>query len=183
MYYIQPSSSVPWILQARILEWVAIPIFSACSQPRDWTQVSHIAGRFFTIWATREAPPNPWGPCLSIVELLVGLSSPNCIHGRSIMNQLYLDFLASFTPKSLFTRWFQCSSVSLVVSELSAIKFRYFIFSCKNLKRKAASFDLFDQRIQINSAGVIGKSWNLNVESESWHFSFDALLFTLTKRT
>ena len=43
------------ILQARILEWVAMPSSKASSQPRDRTQVSHIAGRFFTVWATREA--------------------------------------------------------------------------------------------------------------------------------
>jgi len=42
------------ILQARILEWVAIPFSRGSSQPRDWTQVSCISGRFFTIWATRE---------------------------------------------------------------------------------------------------------------------------------
>ena len=36
------------ILQARILEWVAIPFSRRSSQPRDQTQVSHIAGRFFT---------------------------------------------------------------------------------------------------------------------------------------
>ena len=44
------------ILQARILEWVALPFSRGSSQPRDQTQVSHIAGRFFTNWATREAP-------------------------------------------------------------------------------------------------------------------------------
>ena len=43
------------ILQARILEWVAFPFSRASSQPRDQTQVSHIAGGFFTSWATREA--------------------------------------------------------------------------------------------------------------------------------
>ena len=42
------------ILQARILEWVAFPSFRGSSQPRDGTQVSCIAGRFFTSWATRE---------------------------------------------------------------------------------------------------------------------------------
>ena len=44
------------IFQARILEWVAIPFSSGSSQPRDRTQVSHIAGRFLTSWATRETP-------------------------------------------------------------------------------------------------------------------------------
>ena len=44
------------ILQARILEWVAFPFSSRSSQPRDWTQVSCIAGKFFTNWAMREVP-------------------------------------------------------------------------------------------------------------------------------
>ena len=43
-----PGSSVHGILQARILEWVAVPFSRGSSQPRDRTQVSHIAGRFFT---------------------------------------------------------------------------------------------------------------------------------------
>ena len=50
-----PGSSVHGILQARILEWVAIPFSRASSQPGDQTWVSHIAGRFFTVWTTREA--------------------------------------------------------------------------------------------------------------------------------
>ena len=36
------------LLQARILEWVTFPFARGSSQPRDRTQVSHIAGRFFT---------------------------------------------------------------------------------------------------------------------------------------
>ena len=43
------------ILQSRILEWVGFPFSRGSSQPRDQTQVSHVAGRFFTSWATREA--------------------------------------------------------------------------------------------------------------------------------
>ena len=50
-----PSSSVYGILQARILEWIAFPFSRGSSWPRDWTQVSCIAGGFFTIWTTREA--------------------------------------------------------------------------------------------------------------------------------
>ena len=49
-----PGSSVHGILQARILEWVAIAFSGGSSQPRDWTPVSLIAGGFLTIWATRE---------------------------------------------------------------------------------------------------------------------------------
>ena len=42
------------IFQTRILEWVAVPFSRVSSQPRDQTQISCIAGRFFTSWATRE---------------------------------------------------------------------------------------------------------------------------------
>ena len=45
------------ILQARILEWVAFPFSRGSSQLRYRTQVSHIAGRLFTSWVTREAQP------------------------------------------------------------------------------------------------------------------------------
>ena len=49
-----PGSSIHGILQARILEWVAISFSRGSSQPRNQTQVSHIAGRHFTLQATRE---------------------------------------------------------------------------------------------------------------------------------
>ena len=49
-----PDSSIHEILQARILEWVAIPFFRRSSRPRDQTQVFHTAGRLFTVWTTRE---------------------------------------------------------------------------------------------------------------------------------
>ena len=53
-----PDSSVHGILQARILEWLAVPFSRGSSQSRDQTQVSCTAGGFFTIWATREAHSN-----------------------------------------------------------------------------------------------------------------------------
>ena len=63
-----PGSSVREILQARILEWVAIPFSGGSSWPRDRTWISCIAGRFLPIWATREAKHKP---CFSLK-----LSSP-----------------------------------------------------------------------------------------------------------
>ena len=48
-------TTVHGLLHARILEWVAVPLFRVFSQPRDRTLVSRIVGRFFTSWATREA--------------------------------------------------------------------------------------------------------------------------------
>ena len=50
-----PGSSVHGILRARMLEWVPMPSSRGSSQPRDRAEVSCIAGRFFTVWATREA--------------------------------------------------------------------------------------------------------------------------------
>ena len=46
------------ILQARVLEWLAVPSSKGSSQPRDRIQVSRIASGFFTIWATKEVQYN-----------------------------------------------------------------------------------------------------------------------------
>ena len=53
MDYSPLGSSVHGILQAKILEWVSILFSRGSSWPKDWTRVSFIASRFFTIWATR----------------------------------------------------------------------------------------------------------------------------------
>ena len=50
----QPGSSVHGIFQIRIGEWIVISFFRWSSRPRNQTQISHIAGRLFTIWVTRE---------------------------------------------------------------------------------------------------------------------------------
>ena len=59
-----PGSSVHGILQARILEWGALPFSRGSSQLRDGSQVSRITGRFFTVWASREGL---WQPCIKQV--------------------------------------------------------------------------------------------------------------------
>ena len=53
-----PGFSVHRICQARVLEWVAISFSRGCSRPRDWTRVSCIAGRGFTLWATVSTQEN-----------------------------------------------------------------------------------------------------------------------------
>ena len=55
------GSSAHGILQARILEWVAISFSRGSSRLRDQTWVSCPVGRFFTIWDIREVPPNAEG--------------------------------------------------------------------------------------------------------------------------
>ena len=51
-----PGPSVHGILQAGRLEWVVVLFSRGSSPPRDGTQVFCIAGRFFIVWTTREAP-------------------------------------------------------------------------------------------------------------------------------
>ena len=54
--YSPPGSSLHGILQVRILEWITIPFSRGSSQPRDRTQVSCIADRFFSVRATGKIP-------------------------------------------------------------------------------------------------------------------------------
>ena len=51
-----PGFSLHGIFQARVLEWVAISFSRGSSRPKDWTQVSRIASRRFTLWAIRALP-------------------------------------------------------------------------------------------------------------------------------
>ena len=87
--------ATPWtytvhgILRARILEWVAIPFSRGSSQPRDRTQVSCTAGRFFTSWATSKSKDTGVGSH----SLLQGIFqaqgwNPGLPHCRRILYQL-----------------------------------------------------------------------------------------------
>ena len=78
--------TVHGILQARILQWVAVSFFTGSSQPRDQTQVSHIAGGFFTSWATREALKNPGMGSLSLLQQIFPTQESNrgLMHCRRI---------------------------------------------------------------------------------------------------
>ena len=76
-----PGSSVHGILQARTLEWVAICFSKGSSRPRDWTQVSRIAGKLFTIWATR--PRSIPKTVISNVSLAVLTQGHTAIEWRS----------------------------------------------------------------------------------------------------
>ena len=84
-----PGSSAHGILQARILEWVAIPFSRGSSQPKDH-ESPELAGKFFTIWATREA------------HIYIHLSVNThilCIHTCIYLHILYLCiyFLNTYT--------------------------------------------------------------------------------------
>ena len=68
-----PGSSVHGISQARVLEWVAMPSSRGSSRPRDRTCISCTSGRFFTHWATWEAP-GLWLSCSLSGQLCVAFS-------------------------------------------------------------------------------------------------------------
>ena len=77
-----PGSSVHRMPQARILEWVAIPFSRGSSRPRDRTQVSSIASRFFTSWATREAHSDSEWALNSMPGLLIGREEDTETHRK-----------------------------------------------------------------------------------------------------
>ena len=95
------DSSDHGILQARILEWVAIPFSRGSSWHRDQTWVFCIAGRFFTIWATREAPsPQEKWSCAKMpldVYSWWGFNTCCCVNKifpSSLRAESILEFLA-----------------------------------------------------------------------------------------
>ena len=96
------------ILQARILEWVAIPFSRGSSQPRNRTQVSHIAGGFFTSWATREVKNTGMGS-LSLLQgiFLMQESNRGLLHCRWILYQLSHQGkpMNSWKQMEVFRRW------------------------------------------------------------------------------
>ena len=117
--------TVHWILQARILEWVAFPFSRGSSQPWDQTWVSCIAGGFFTNWGIRETLwfENSWQiQCLYSISPFVFLrrvSSENLlscnkkkkkenIQGKETLVKFYLFWTAMHMPSVKFS----CSVIS-----------------------------------------------------------------------
>ena len=115
--------TVHGLLQARILEWVAIPFSRGSSQPRDWIQVSCTAGRFFTSWATREVLSafiaccscTFWCHCKVEYRPEIGsvISVPLIL--RNIRNVL-LEKLLSENTKPIPSRWDLCNIIELYYS-------------------------------------------------------------------
>ena len=101
-----PGSSIHGIIQARILELVAIPFSRGSSQPRDQTLIFYIAGRFFTLWVTR--------------EIKLASSSIGPKNGKTLNTKLVFDLLSPcFSIHSglqisffLFLLLFSCSVTS-----------------------------------------------------------------------
>ena len=103
------------ILQAKITDWVAGPFSRRSSQPRDWTQVSRIAGRFFTNWATREAPFNYLVSCLRF-SIFFTVPSNHCITWmKSYFNFCFSNMLLTTFIYLDHTLWPLCAALSLIL--------------------------------------------------------------------
>ena len=105
--YSPRGSFVRGIIQARILEWVAIPFSRESSQPRDKTQVSRIAGGFFTSWATREAQNCSSGLCGFFTSLFHPISAAVLMLVRSLSLPSLITKSSSscLTNHSIYTFW------------------------------------------------------------------------------
>ena len=95
-----PSFPIHGVFQARILEWVAISFSRGSSPPRGRTQVSSIAGRCFTLWATREAMTNLDRILKSRDITDKGLSSQSYGFSSSHVWMWELDYKKSWVPKN-----------------------------------------------------------------------------------
>ena len=105
------GSSVCGILQARILEWVAILFSRGSSQPRDPAPVYGIAGRFFTLWDTREAVKlnefetfyddiNSW-----LKFSRIWLKAGSTFQDRIVLSTLFMSVLESASVFQILSEW------------------------------------------------------------------------------
>ena len=92
-----PTATTHGILQARILDWVVILFSRGSSRPRDWTWVSPIAGRFFTVWAISHyevalvlwrCAQAGWGGRVSSVSIKGGASGRVFLSARGLNQDL-----------------------------------------------------------------------------------------------
>ena len=114
MDYSLTDFSIHGIFQGRVPEWLAISFSRGSSQCRDWTQVSHIAGRCFTLWATRKDTSiqdyrktialNRWTFVSKVMSLLFNMLS---------------SFVMAFLPRSkyLLISWLQSPTAAILESK------------------------------------------------------------------
>ena len=130
--------TVHGILQSRILFQVAFPFSRGSSKPRDRAQVSHIAGRFFATWATREAQEY-WSGSLSLLQRIFPTQELNwgLLQCRQILYQLSYQG----SPK---TRWARikyilsiglyCGPLDMILEQIwwscTKVPICWYIFTC-----------------------------------------------------
>ena len=103
-------SLCPWGFSREKYEWVAVPSSTGSSQPRDRTQVSHSAGVFFTIWATREAlssfkatelPNSMYIGNNTHINIYIGLTRK--VHSGFLLQ--FSKIQTNFLANPIYTKW------------------------------------------------------------------------------
>ena len=94
MDYSLLGSSVHGIFQARILGWVAISFSRRSSGSRDWTWVSRIVGRHFTVWATREVQST----IKTTTQLFMTSLVAQLVNNLSTVQETWVPFLGREDP-------------------------------------------------------------------------------------
>ena len=183
----QPGSSIHGILQARILEWVAISFSRGSSPPRDQTQVSCIVGRFFTA----EPPPKP-----KPLSMVLPISSGFTIVKNSCKNLCFPLFpnYNQYTLHLLVQTTHTVSSYSLSENKLfsNTTSSHTVLNSPKSLNSNHIFINLFlkhDFCLPLNMLGEGNKIciliscpqflWFLNILIYSYSNSHVAYFFTL----
>ena len=156
-----------------MLEWVAIPFSRGSSQPRDQTQASHIAGGFFTSWATREALPST---CMS-AKSWMGLHWFLCICSFSAYMQPFVSLSLSHLQKNIENRQknnvlfffvLTCPGLCFFFNKLmSCIHFLWGTESLFSPPQEDFAFSVFKKRIGM--CVIAGSGPNQKLEERKTH--------------
>ena len=145
-----PGSSVHGILQERLLEWVVMPFSRVSSQPMDQTQVSCIAGRLFTIWATREALSNRshWSASGEKKNTHIHSTSSYCNHRADSPVGAYKSYHCSLKTNQQMNH--QCRGSGRV--EYSGEEMGWKVGQCRHLLMMANSVTMQKKHIPLTTS-------------------------------
>ena len=143
-----PDASVHRILQARILEWVAIPFSRGSSQPRDRTQVSRIAG--YSLLS--EPPGKPKTTGVGILSLLQGIV-PSQESNQGLLHCSWILYQLSYQGSPIKTRCYFIYVINFPKNMLSVFHTFYLLYySLTSSAKHSRTCSLYN--MTINSSPV-----------------------------
>ena len=178
MDYSPPGSSVHGILQARTLEWVAIPFSKGSSLLREQTHVSCTAGRFFIIWATREAQIHTY--LHLILQVFLGPTSFTRYYLASL-----LAFIAKFLKRAVDIYCFNCYLFFLsgiLSNQVSSLWFFPKNPSCPGYLTYLPHIWLAVQEVAISFINFIAQKTNKQTNKKTIYLRISGLFSSLGVR-